>query len=417
VGITDVVRGARRTLAGLQPHRVGQEEDERRLVQLHIDLVVNDDGVRGNAGEATDLRGPTQDAYDAYLDAVRRRRAWFTLAGTASFLIASVAGYLVLGEVRDVDASVFRDPAATEQYLLTSGLVGIGVVLLGTAGVLLVLGSTKATWFVVAGVSWTLFAAVSPFVWLSVDPAFALAAVASIVVFAGVGALLMSVSAVVVQSLFRMGLRHAVITSLGDCLALALYGSVLRAHMPYDQVGEGPGVYTVTRVATPLSPYVRTSLAAELERAAHTVVRESRGTSPGNAPIVAEAVRDYALRVAGAFAGLAGATVIGGAGVDDRVRASLIAGYTAACQGRWDELARAEPVAWRDSRTRALVTRGVTVAALVVAALVVTPRVLTGSTSDDVRNILLGASLLALTDPRGALLSVRDSFRTGLADR
>lgn len=234
MGITDVVRGARRTLAGLQPHRVGQEEDERRLVQLHIDLVVNDDGVRGNAGEATDLRGPTQDAYDAYLDAVRRRRAWFTLAGTASFLIASVAGYLVLGEVRDADASVFRDPAATEQYLLTSGLVGIGVVLLGTAGVLLVLGSTKATWFVVAGVSWTLFAAVSPFVWLSVDPAFALAAVASIVVFAGVGALLMSVSAVVVQSLFRMGLRHAVITSLGDCLALALYGSVLRAHMPYD---------------------------------------------------------------------------------------------------------------------------------------------------------------------------------------
>lgn len=103
--------------------------------------------------------------------------------------------------------------------------------------------------------------------------------------------------------------------------------------------------------------------------------------------------------------------------MDDRVRASLIAGYTAACQGRWDELARAEPVAWRDSRTRALVTRGVTVAALVVAALVVTPRVLTGSTSDDVRNILLGASLLALTDPRGALLSVRDSFRTGLADR
>lgn len=131
---------------------------------------------------------------------------------------------------------------------------------------------------------------------------------------------------------------------------------------------------------------------------------------------VREALDDWTSRVAGGFATLAGAAAIADdvtapAAIRQRAladtRASVVAGYVAMCEGRWQDLALAEPAARRRPTWPAIVTRVAVALVLVAVAIWVVPQVLTQQNVALTQSLLITSALVALLDPRQALTSLQ----------
>lgn len=202
-------------------------------------------------------------------------------------------------------------------------------------------------------------------------------------------------------------LRQRVVVDLADALSLALFGYI---HRYGAQDAHGPPVRIEQEQAEAwwLVPSIRDALANELQTAEYMLTTTHvQVLVPSQTASHARAMREFQLRVAGGFATLASAATLATPTTGPRITASLAAGYVAALDERWDELAQAKPLSLHASRRWAVLVRLAIVGGLTAAGLWLVP-LLPPPWNASLSGVLLSAAIAAIIDPKKAVETIAE---------
>lgn len=158
----------------------------------------------------------------------------------------------------------------------------------------------------------------------------------------------------------------------------------------------------------------RVVLASGLEAAADLAERDFKRIAPRRLALARQQAGELGRRIAAGFRVHAHAVLLGGRERDDRLAPALAGGLVAASRGEWEELAQTEPASAAPRIITAIAQRVVVAALVVGAGLLVAEQFGDVAVQEQLREVFISASLLALITPRSALQGLSDRVRQTL---